>query len=256
MTKKEIIEKINLLSDNSEIEFSTGDVKLSNRFDYSDTSYLKDEDSLTSISMTLFSWVFKAIVGKGQNKEKRNRIYKAFEDRFNFLVSQQKINIAFDYSLERDKALKLINDFFFTGENVSLPSMLATFSPLAIAAEILKGKEKDKKIIKMFKKQKEILFNQTVLFTRSLYHSFLCKKDMIQDNIKVDLINFDNSIILYDEREFIIPTWQNGYNLNSYKKLLLYGLNQINDNFSISNVDSLAIIYLSKDIYAKVNITE
>ena len=98
--------------------------------------------------------------------------------------------------------------------------------------------------------RKEIIFNQVVLFSRSLFHSFLNKTGIESNKVRPDYSSLNNGIFLYQGKTLIVPTWQNAFTLSAYKEVIMHGIDSLSDNFPISDIDSVAVIYLVKDIFA------
>ena len=250
MNKQELKSKIAQINDEKRISFSIGDEILSNHFDRDDENRMTSEDISTSLAYTIYSWIANSIVFKAQGKESSQKGYLYFKEEWDKIVKNQKENLTIESKTEEENALLLLNQFFENKKQVLLPEMIAKFAPIAVLSLMMKDEKESKSIIKEFNKNKEIIFNQVVLFSRSLFHSFLNKTGIESNKVRPDYASLNNGIFLYQGKTLIVPTWQNAFTLSAYKEVILNGIDSLSDNFPISDIDSIAVIYLVKDIFA------
>lgn len=250
MNKQELKSKIAQINDEKRISFSIGDEILSNHFDRDDENRMTSEDISTSLAYTIYSWIGNSIVFKAQGKENSQKGYLYFKEEWDRIVKHQNEGLTLDSKTEEENALLLLDQFFENKKQVLLPEMIAKFAPLAVLSLMMKNEKESKTIIKEFNKNKEIIFNQVVLFSRSLFHSFLNKTGIESSKVRPDYSSLNNGIFLYQGKTLIIPTWQNAFTLSAYKEVILNGIDSLSDNFPISDIDSVAVIYLVKDIFA------
>lgn len=250
MNIKELKDIISAI-DETKISFSIGDQVLSSNFDHAENDYMEEDDYNTSISYCIYSWIANAIFFKAQGKESCSKGKECFKDTFDHIVSLQDDNVRLDSKVEADNALQLIDNFFQSKEDIKLAQFMAILAPLAVLKLISENKGNDKEIMKSFSKNKEMIFNQVILFSRSLFHSFLKKSSTAADKIRPDYQKLDNGIFLYNNETLIIPTWKNAFTLKGYKEIILDGLNNISQCFPISNINSVSVIYLVRDLFVE-----
>ncbi len=250
MNINELKSKIANIQDEKRVTFSIGDDILSNHFESDKESKMTKEDISTALAMTIYSYIANSIFFKAQGRESYLKGYHHFKEEWDKVVKSQKEEIQIESKNEEENALLLLNQFFTNSKQVLLPEMIAKFAPLAVLSLISKKEEESAEIIKTFSKEKEIIFNQVILFSRSLFHSFLTRHDIESDKIRPDYSSLGNGVFLYKDNTFVVSTWQNAFTLEAYKEVLYKGLDSLSDNFPISNIESVSVIYLVKDIFA------
>lgn len=250
MNINELKSHIANIQDEKRVTFSIGDEILSNHFESDKESKMTDEDTSTILAMTIYSYIANSIIFKAQGRESYQKGYNYFKEEWDKIVKSQKDEIQIQSKTEEENALLLLNQFFTNSKQVLLSEMIARFAPLAVLSLISKKEEESAEIIKVFQKEKEIIFNQVVLFSRSLFHSFLNRNDMESDKIRPDYFSLGNGVFLYKDNTFVVSTWQNAFTLDAYKEVLYKGLDSLSDNFPTANIEYVSVIYLVKDIFA------
>ncbi len=251
MKQIELRNAISKITDETKIKFSTGDNILSESFDRDDEIRMEEEDIPTALAYLIYSWLTNTLIFRGQKKATREKGISYFRKEWDIIVKNQEENVLQQAKVEEENALFLLQQYLLEGKQARMEELIAKLAPLAVLCLMKDRKGKEKEILKEFNKKKEIIFNQVVLFSRSLYHSFLKMEGMINDDIRPDYDNLGNGVFLYAERTLFIPTWQNAFTLSSFKNVLSKGLDTLSTNFPLSQIDSVAVIYLTKDVVAK-----
>ena len=254
MKQQELIEKILDLHDEQKFSFSINGEKVENRFDHENISQYKEEDIENRLSYSLYSYIASAIIFKAQSKEMTKNGYDHLDRQWESIIQQQKVDIFDNSKVVKDNAMRLLNSFLMTDEEVTMDMMLAKFAPLCVLKEISINPSKARKVVRVFSRKKEVIFNQAVLFSRALYHSFLGRKDIVADKIHPDYENLSDGIFSYDGIELFISSWQNAFSVDGYKKVVLDSLENISDNFPLKDIQKVSLIYLVKDIIATAEI--
>ncbi len=250
MNINELKSRIALIQDEKKVTFSIGDEILSNHFESDKENKMTEEDTSTLLAMTIYSWISNSIIFKAQGRESYQKGYSYFKDAWDKIIKNQKEELKAQGKTEEENALFLLDEFFSNSRQVLLSEMIAKFAPLAVLSLISEKEEESLEIIKTFQKEKEIIFNQVVLFSRSLFHCFLNRNDMESDKIRPDYFSLGNGVFLYKDNTIVVSTWQNAFTLDAYKEVLYKGLNSLSSNFPTANIESVSVIYLVKDIFA------
>ncbi len=251
MNITELKDKITNIDDEKQVTFSIGDEILSNHFESDKENKMTTEDYSTTLAMTIYSWIANSIIFKAQGKDPSQKGYQYFKSAWDTIIKNQKDELSLQSKTEEENALLLLGQFLSNSRQILLSEMIAKFAPLAVLSLISRKENESLEIIKTFNKEKEIIFNQVVLFSRSLFHSFLNKTGIESNKIRPDYFSLDNGAFLYNDNTLVITTWQNAFTLDAYKQVLLNGINSLSNNFPVSNITSVSIIYLVKDIYAE-----
>ncbi len=254
MNHNEIIQSIQEINDESRIHFSVGDEKAENRFDYENASQYEEGNLITEISYMLYSYIANAIIFKAQGKEKCNLGYSLFDTEWEGLIQKKEISLFDNQKVVKDDAMRLLNDFLSTSKEIRLNQLIDKFLPLCILKECIEHKDAERKAIRTFKKKKDVITNQVTLFIRSLYHSFLTRSDILPNRILPDYQNLSNGIFSYDDSSLYLPTWQNAFTLESYKKVIKKSLLSLSSAFPIESIKKISVIFLSKDIIATADL--
>lgn len=254
MNHIEIIQSIQEIKDESKIHFSVGDEKAENRFDYENANQYEEGNLITEISYMLYSYIANAIIFKAQSKEKSEYGYSLFDRQWEDLIQKKEISLFENQKVVKDDAMRLLGDFLSTAKEIRLNQLIDKFLPLCILKESIEQKDSERKAIRAFKKKKEVITNQVTLFIRSLYHSFLTRSDILPLKIRPDFDDLSNGIFSYDEVSLYLPTWQNAFTLESYKKVIKKSLLLLSSSFPIESVKEISVIFLSKDIIATVDL--
>lgn len=250
MNRLEIINLVRDIHTEEKISFSIGSTKAYNRFDHENCNQFKEGDACTDISYMLYSYIACAIFFKAQGKEKAEKGYSLFDNEWESLIRRQEKDIFDNSKVVKDNAMRLLSAFLFSKEEVKLDRIMAKFSPLCLLKEIEKEPKKAKRTIRRFDKDKEVIFNQTMLFLRSLHHAFLSRDDIKAEEIHPDFQNLSSGFFSYQDEELLLPTWQNAFTLESFRNVAVSSLLKLSDGFPLSKIKKISIIYLVKDIVA------
>ena len=248
MTKEAICSQIQQINDENDIEFYLGDSKIVNRFDRTNNHLYEQADLTTDIAYTLYSYVINAIIYKAQGKSKSSNGYQHFSTYLDRLIQGLAKDIITDVTIEKNKALVMLDAFLFDKENIKIEQLLACLVPLAYIKVMKDNPAEVKKIAKLFQKEKEVIFNLTLKFIRSLYHIKLTIADA--SLITIDCHDLGNGLFAYKD-ELILPAWQSAYTLEDYKDCALHLLQRLSDNFPLKDIKAISLLYLSKDFEAK-----
>ncbi len=248
MNHSELTDRINEIHDETGFSFFVNGQKVENRFDHENRFQYKEADIENQLAYSLYSYIASAIIFKAQSKEMTKKGYDCLDRQWENIIQSQKTDIFDNSKVIKDNAMRLLKSFLMSDDDVTMEMMLAKFSPLCVLKDISLQPKKAKKIMRTFNRKKEIIFNQVILFLRALYHSFLGRKDIIADRIHPDYENLSNGIFSYDETEILVPSWQNAFCMDGYKKVVTETLSQLSDNFPMKDVCNISLIYLVKDI--------
>lgn len=254
MNRLDLINLIQNLKDEESIAFYLSDEKISNRFDRENVNQYKKGDHLTDISYSLYSYIANSIFYKAQGEEKAKVGYSSFDNQWEEIISKALFETKDNIKAIKDEAMLLLSDFLFSKKQVTLPDMVFRFLPLSIYKEMNLYPGEAKKIYRCSLKKKEVLLNQVTLFTRSLYHSFLNRKNIDPEKILPDRDDLSNGIFSYEGKELLIPTWQNAFTLDSFRKVAQNGIFRISSSLPLDDISIISVIYLSKDIVVKYSL--
>lgn len=248
MKRSEFSSVIDRLTSVDQIVFYVGGEKVSDRFDKEEkeTSLDTYEDK---ISYALYSWIINAVFDKAKGKEACRKGEVHFSAFLSSLKKKTASDIAQDTDIEIQKALNVLSSFYYDKEKVSMADLLSSFAPLVLLSLSQQNPDDEKKIFKAFTKNKETIFNQTILFTRSLFHSFLTLSNINPNDIHSDTNNLNNGLFTYQNQLFI-PSYENAYTLAGFKSIVNKALDQVSDNFSLADVNQFTVLYLAKDLIA------
>ena len=252
MNKQDLCKRIDqiLIQD---LSFQIGDLKIENRFDRLDEKEHKAKEFSSVVALKLASYIEAMIIFKAQSDEKKRKGYQVFESEFN-KTTKPLLFVANEAKEIEKKALVVFDEFLYSKRAVKLEELLASLSPLVILKMVKQIDDNSKGLIKKFQKEKEVIFNQTLLFLRSLHHSFLSRNDIKAEEIHPDFQDLSSGFFSYKDEELLFPTWQNAFTLESFKKVSLSSLMNLSDCFPVSNIKKLSIIYLAKDIVATIEL--
>lgn len=250
MNKLDIISSVTSLSDQGKIVFVFNGQRVSNRFDINGYGY--QEDSKQSlISFYLYSLIGNAIILKGQGKEKSQLGEEAFKSYFSQIINKLPDDYKARMEDEKNNALRTLNSFLYDLNKVLLPELLARLAPLVVIDLACDNKVIEKKLLTYFDKNKEIIFNQAALYTRSLFHSFLTQPTTDPLKIRPDLNCLTNGLFSYEDC-LVIPSEKNAFYLEGFKKAVVSGFNKVSKNYSLEGIDKIALLYLTKDLVAEL----
>ncbi len=248
MNFSELIQITQKISPNSPLVFSSGDAILSNRFDVTNNIRYQSEDKKAKLSFCLFSYITNAIIYKAQGKTKEG--YSLFDAQLEKIIEKEK-DIEFLGNLKeiKDNAMRMLISFFENKKEITLPILMEKLIPLCILrCAYGEGKRKAKKFYRVYKKNKEVIFNQATLFCRSFYRSFLSKKEIEPKEIQSDSSDLSNGIFIYGGNEILIPTYQNAFTLDTYKMVIRHGILTFSPDLNISKINKISVLYIVKDI--------
>ncbi len=248
MNRLELINSIQNLTDEKEITFLIGDEKISNRFDRLDMKQCEKGDFYTEISYALYSYIANAIFFKAMGKEKSKEGYPFFDQQWEDIIHGVDTIYEENTKVVKDRALRLLDAFLSSMDGTTLTDLMEKIAPLCVLKIIKKHPKEEKKILRKFDKKKDIVYNQVTLFSRSLYHTFLNRSNLNPLCIQPDLHDLSNGVFVYDQKELIIPTWQNAFTLDSFKSVLKTGVGSCSTEFSFKDIKSVSVIYMVKDI--------
>lgn len=250
MNKEELLNHLDALKDSSQLQFYVAGEKVSNRFDFNEYE-MEDIDKDTLIAYTLYSLICDVIIFKAQGKERAKAGESIVKGYFNKVLNKVPQDIKEKTNQEVIKATLTLGNFLNSLEKVNLATIIARFSPLvALDIATRNTDDIDKKVLSSFDKNKERIFNKTLLYIRSLYHSFLTLNDTDSLSIKIDVDSPVNGLFIYKDALFI-STGKNAFTVNNYKKVIKEGLERASKNFSLNNIKKVVVVYLVKDILAE-----
>lgn len=250
MNKKEILTKLNNVHE-EELTFFTGKEKLINRFD--DKVKLDDSlDPISEVAFSVYSLIVNAILFKSEiNSESIDKYLTYYKNNFSIIIEQSLTDIKTDLEIEKTKALNMISDFFNNKRNIQIQEMMATFYPLSL----LEYLNKDKKIkVKKITTSTEQIFNNVLLYYRSIFHSYLKEIKLItKDTFHPDYDKLTNGIFSCNDK-LILPCYKNLFSLQGLKMEVQNKLDTLSNNFPLSKIEKIIIIYLTKDICVEINV--
>lgn len=250
MNRLELINSIQSLTDENKIVFTIGDEKISNRFDEKESKQDKKKDYSVDISYALYSNIANAIFFKAQGKERASKGYDMYDIQWENIIRGSEKKITENAKAIKDNALRILDSFLYSKSSITMTDLLAKIAPLCVLKVMQDHPKEEKKVMKAFKKKKEVIFNQVLLFSRCLYHTFLNRSDLDSIKIHPDFENLANGIFSYDNKELFIPAWQNAFTLENYKQVVKNGLLRFSQNFPVSEIECISVIYLVKDFIA------
>jgi hypothetical protein len=253
MDKNGLLSLIHSLEDPTKVRFYEGGDQVSSRFDLEEGP--KEEGTSDRlISFYLYSLIANAIILKAQGKEKSKEGEEAFRTYFSDVVRRGPIDDLPKMEDEKGNALRTLDSFLFDLEKIDLSILLARFSPLVVIDVADDGKHGlDKDVLRSFDKNREVIFNQSVLFIRSIFHSFLTLPTTDSFRIRPDSEDLTNGIFLYEDSLFI-PTGKNAFTLSGFKEVASYGLETVSKNLPLENLKTITVVYLCKDLLAEIDI--
>ena len=249
MNKQDLCKRIDqiLIQD---LSFQIGDLKIENRFDRLDEKEHKAKEFSSVVALKLASYIEAMIIFKAQSDEKKRKGYQVFESEFN-KTTKPLLFVANEANEIEKKALVVFDEFLYSKRAVKLEELLASLSPLVILKMVKQIDNNSKDLIKKFQKEKEVIFNQTIFFLRSFLHAFLNRKDLNEEDLRVDYDALDSGNLLYKGDTLIVPTFLNAFSLKEYQEVLHEGVELISNTFPTSNITKVAVIYLVKDFYVE-----
>ena len=254
MNKQDLCKRIDqiLIQD---LSFQIGDLKIENRFDRLDEKEHKAKEFSSVVALKLASYIEAMIIFKAQSDEKKRKILNGlnlvFEPSEFNKTTKPLLFVANEAKEIEKKALVVFDEFLYSKRAVKLEELLASLSPLVILKMVKQIDDNSKGLIKKFQKEKEVIFNQSIFFLRSFLHAFLNRKDLNEEDLRVDYDALDSGNLLYKGDTLIVPTFLNAFSLKEYQKVLHEGVELISNTFPTSNITKVAVIYLVKDFYVE-----
>ena len=257
MDKATLIERISAIEKEESFSFFEDGKQVESRFNIGTGYERYNEGSRgTGLSKALYAVVANLAIFRAQGKEKASVGLQAFDVFFGKLIGEVKeTSIVSSLSEERKKAIRIFSSFLDGTERVTMADILARAFPLLAVKFALTEEGIDKKTFQEFSKKKEILFNQTALFVRSLFHSFLTLENTDPFKIRTDLENLDTPYFVYD-KTLMVATDKDDFTLKLLKEDIIANLENTAKNFSLKDIDSIAVIYLLREIFAVVSVAE
>lgn len=250
MNKEKMRMLVQSIDDDNKINFFVMGEKASSRFDYDKKVELEKVSDENVIAYKLYALITDCIFYKAKRKEDvkkgENIIQAYFQKVLNNLPEEFKNNV----NNEVIKANVVLKDFIFGLKAVDVSTLLSTFFPLIVIDYANNGSVLDKKIIQEAKKNRERIFDISLLSIRSLFRCFLTLLP-VNDNceLKIDVDNLVNGIFILKDTLYI-PTNRNAFSLRDFKTVVTEGLDRISNNFSLKEINNVSVIYFVKDTIA------
>ncbi|MFA6830105.1 MAG: hypothetical protein WCR67_05330 [Bacilli bacterium] len=253
MNKNEITKSLHSQNDPAKVQFYINGNPVTNRFDVLAKSE-NEIDTNSKISYYLYSLISRAIIYKAQGKEKAKEGENYLLAYFKKIETKTPEEFKNNIKAEVIKAQMVLADFLYGIKKVELAHIIASFAPIVIMDVALQVNPiADRKTFLSFDKNRQTIFNLTLFYIRSLFHSFLTLESTDPMLIKTDVDNPTNGLFTYGT-SLVIPTGRNAFTLDGYKNVIEAGLERISSNFSISDTMNIIVIYLVKDLLAEMKL--
>ena len=251
MTKEDIILSLSAVKD-EDIIFYNGGQKVSSIFNNSASKIHIDDSIENKLAILLFSYVEHLIIAKAMGKEASHNAYNQYQVHFSQIIS--------NLTVEKDKAIKekedvllTINHFLFDKENIDLALLLAKLSTMAVLKLAKKNDGLNSKVFQIFKKNKEQIFHQVVLFIRELFQSFLTVASIDPFLIANNILDLANPYFTY-AKGLVIPVSADAFSSEQLKDMLKDIIFDLNDKFLDRDIDHIIVIYLLRGYVVRLNI--
>lgn len=248
MNKENIRNLIDTLDKEDQIQFFVGGEKVSNRFDHDKNKDLDPVTDDVSSAYHLYSLIIDAVFYKAKGKQNAKTGTFLLESYFNRILKKVPENILPDAENEAKKAVDVMDAFVYGKRVVDISSLLSSFFPMVVLDDTIdKNKVMDHKKFQFLSKNRERIFNMSLLSVRSIFRCFLTLLPVDEDDaFRIDNDNIVNGLFLYKDCLFV-PTTRNAFSLKDYKTVVIDGLNRLSDNFLLSSAKKVSVIYLVKD---------
>lgn len=251
MTKENIILSLSAVKE-EDISFYNAGQKVSSIFNTFASKIHIDDSIENRLAFLLFSYIEHLVIAKAKGKEASQTAYNQYQSHFSKMVS--------DLTTEKDKAIKekddvllTINHFFFDKENVDLALLLAKLSTMAVLKLAKTSDGLNNKVFQVFKKNREKIFHQVVLFARELFQSFLTVPSIDPFLIDKNNVDITNPYFVYDE-SLVIPINIDAFSLEQLKDVLKDILFDLDEKLLDTDITHIIVIYLLRGYVISIKI--
>ena len=251
MTKENIILSLSAVKE-EDISFYNAGQKVSSIFNTFASKIHIDDSIENRLAFLLFSYIEHLVIAKAKGKEASQTAYNQYQSHFSKMVS--------DLTTEKDKAIKekddvllTINHFFFDKENVDLALLLAKLSTMAVLKLAKTSDGLNNKVFQVFKKNREKIFHQVVLFARELFQSFLTVPSIDPFLIDKNNVDITNPYFVYDE-SLVIPINIDAFSLEQLKDVLKDILFDLDEKLLDTDINNIIVIYLLRGYVISIKI--
>ncbi len=251
MTKENIILSLSAVKE-EDISFYNAGQKVSSIFNTFASKIHIDDSIENRLAFLLFSYIEHLVIAKAKGKEASQTAYNQYQSHFSKMVS--------DLTTEKDKAIKekddvllTINHFFFDKENIDLALLLAKLSTMAVLKLAKTSDGLNNKVFQVFKKNREKIFHQVVLFARELFQSFLTVPSIDPFLIDKNNVDITNPYFVYDE-SLVIPINIDAFSLEQLKDVLKDILFDLDEKLLDTDITHIIVIYLLRGYVISIKI--
>ena len=251
MTKENIILSLSAVKE-EDISFYNAGQKVSSIFNTFASKIHIDDSIENRLAFLLFSYIEHLVIAKAKGKEASQTAYNQYQSHFSKMVS--------DLTTEKDKAIKekddvllTINHFFFDKENVDLALLLAKLSTMAVLKLAKTSDGLNNKVFQVFKKNREKIFHQVVLFAREFFQSFLTVPSIDPFLIDKNNVDITNPYFVYDE-SLVIPINIDAFSLEQLKDVLKDILFDLDEKLLDTDITHIIVIYLLRGYVISIKI--
>lgn len=254
MNKEKMRMLVQSIDDDKKINFFVMGEKASSRFDYDKKVELEKVSDENIIAYELYALIADCIFYKAKRKDEGKKGEIVIKSYFQKVLNNSPEEFKDNVNNEIIKAEVVLKDFIFGLKCVDVSTLLATFFPIIVIDFANNGNNLDKKIIQEAKKNRERIFDISLLSIRSLFRCFLTILP-INDNceLKIDVDNILNGVFVLKDTLYI-PTNRNAFSLRDFKTVVLEGLERLSNNFSLKEINNISVIYFVKDTIANYKI--
>ncbi len=224
------------------------------RFNYDSESGQRLQDNIeTVVAYTLYSMLLNSVFLKAKGTQACNDALPSIRKFAESYVQIDDPKNAYTVKEREETFCKTVSDFILSRCKRSMPEIFENMFPLVILRFSSEDREIDKKTYQYLIKNKEIIFNQAVLFSRSIYRSLLMSPNIDSFKIKTDLLSFDSAYFTYDNY-LVLPIYDDAFSLNSLKEAIRKAVSSMSERLDISCCNELIIAYLLIDFLVKINL--
>lgn len=250
MDKQQLIDKVRSIDKEEAFSFFEDGKAITSRFNLQEGKSFNQGSVRTDLAKALYAIIANLSIFRAQGKERSRVGLQGFDTYFRHLVGEVKDKSLLPSLEEEKKKAMIVFEAFLTGsEKITMPDILAKAFPLLVVKFSLGEEGIDRKIFQDLSKGKEVIFNQTALFVRSLFHCFLTLETTDPFQIKTDIEHPDAPYFLYGNT-LMIATDKDAFTLSLLKEEISANLSRMPGNFSLKEVDSIATIFLLREIFA------